>query len=322
MLPSRRPKLARSAASLVICASFRAAAALSRWPRGRDEPVLHRRHQILGRQVGGLDQDAEHEVGLGTQLQDRLQRDEVIVGERAERLLDGFGIALVGGRLQAEREREGGIVRHRRELLGELLVRVAQIADQRTARRADRLALGDGAGEPVEDVRHAAGGLLELRRIGGGERRHGVVELAARRIEHGERTRTIVGARGGEQRLRGGDHVGRRLPDVGGARHVLQARSGDELERMPEPVVGDERRAARQHRGGGDRAECCEQAAAQPEAAPGRHRFLRAVVCSRRHGPTPAGRGRPRAGPSFAQDFGFSRCVTALKLPSGWITVR
>jgi len=63
--------------------------------------------------------------------------------------------------------------------------------------------------------------------------------------------------------LRLADYVGRRHGDIGGTRHVRQARAGDHLERAPEAIVRHECGRAREHRGGGDGAERREQPAAQ-----------------------------------------------------------
>jgi hypothetical protein len=63
----------------------------------------------------------------------------------AQRLLHDFQIVLlVGGALQAEGQGEAGVVGHRRQLFGELLVRFAQTGDHARAGGGNGLALGDG----------------------------------------------------------------------------------------------------------------------------------------------------------------------------------
>ena len=268
MLPLRRPKLTRSATSLVTAGSLRAAAALSRWLAAATKRSLTGGICSLLRRSAASTRTAENEIRLGAQLQHRLQRDEIVVGERAQRAPDVGELALVGGRLDRQREREGRVVHHRHELLGELLVRGAHRADQGRALGRDRLAFRDRPGQPVEIFRHAAGGFLELRGLLAGKRGHRVVERGARGIERLERARALVRAGGGEQCLRLADHVGRRRGDVGGTRHMRQARAGDDLERAPEAIVRHERGRARQHRGGRDGAERREQPAAQAEPEP------------------------------------------------------
>ena len=51
---------------------------------GGAEAVPHRRHQIQRRQVGRLDQNAEHQIGLGAQLEHRLQLRKLLVRQRRQ----------------------------------------------------------------------------------------------------------------------------------------------------------------------------------------------------------------------------------------------
>ena len=65
----------------------------------RCEPVLDRRQQISRRQVGRFNKDTQDEVGFGTQLEDRLQRHELVAGQPGKHLLDDLQVLVVGGGL-------------------------------------------------------------------------------------------------------------------------------------------------------------------------------------------------------------------------------
>ena len=128
-------------------------------------------------------------------------------------------------------QREGGVVRHRGELSGELLVRVAQRGDKARTLTGDRAALGDRARQALEIVRHAAGGFLEPVRVVALQVAHGVGEVEARFVDRLGRACAVGIVAGGEQRLGGRGGIVGGLRDVGRARHARQARAGDGLQR-------------------------------------------------------------------------------------------
>ena len=175
-------------------------------PRGRIEAVPDRRQQIGGRKIGCFDQDAQNEVGFGAQIQDRLQRRQFVVGERGERLLNDFQILVVRRRLQAHRQREPGVIGHRRQFFGELLMGFAKAGDQRAAGGGDGLAFGDRLHQAVQICEDAIGGLVETCGILGGERADGLLEFltgGGQRLEGIARARPRRWRRaGGQLRLR------------------------------------------------------------------------------------------------------------------------
>src|SRR6516164_5060975 len=233
-----------------------------------DEAVLDGRHLLPVAQIGGLDEDSEKEISFGAQLQYRLQRDEIVIGKRAQPAADVGEVALVGGLLNRQRKRESYIVHHRHEFLGKLLVRGAHRADEGRPLGRDRPAFRHRLGQAIDIFGHAPGGFLELRGVLAVKRGHRVVERHTSGIERLERASTLVRAGGGEQGLRLADYVRRRHGDIGGPRHVGQARAGDDLERAPEMIIRHERGRAREHRDGRDRAEGREQPAPQAEPVP------------------------------------------------------
>ena len=77
-----------------------------------------------------------------SQIQDRLQRNEFVIGKRSQRLLNDLQILILRRRLQAHRQCESGIVGHRRQFFGQLLVRFSQAGDKRVAGGGNRLTFG------------------------------------------------------------------------------------------------------------------------------------------------------------------------------------
>ena len=211
--------------------------------RRRDEAVLDRRHLLLVAQIGGLDEDSEKEIRFGAQLQRRLQRDEIVVGERAERAPRRRQLALVGGRSIASvsAKAASSTIGTSFSASFSCASRNAPTRVARSAAIAWRSATDRARRSRFSDMRPAVS--LSFAASSPGSAGHRVVERGARGIDRLERARALVRAGGGEQCLRGGRP--RRPPpgDVGGARHVRQARAGDDLERAPEAIVRDERGA-------------------------------------------------------------------------------
>jgi len=176
----------------------------------------------------------------------------------------------------------------------------AQRVDHLDALGGERLAIRDRTRQPVEIVRHAADGVLELRRVLRGKRVHRLDQILALGVERTQRALALGRIGGGEQRLRRGHHFGGFLGDPGGPRHLRQARSGDDAERAPETVIGDERVAAGEHRRDRDGAEGGEQAAAQAEAMPRQRDLLHhAIARGRIHAITHHTAAQPPTSPAI-----------------------
>ncbi len=134
---------------------------LAKVPCCRGEPVLDRRQQIGGRQVGRFNKDSQYEVGFGTEFQDCLQRYEFVFSQRSKRLLNVLQVLFVRRGLQADRQGESGVVGHRPQFFGELLMRFPKAGNERFPGGGNGLAVGDRLHQPVEIHQDSIGGFIE-----------------------------------------------------------------------------------------------------------------------------------------------------------------
>ena len=137
-----------------------------------------------------------------------LQRRQLIVGQRGERLLNDFEILVVRRRLQAHGQGEAGIVGHRRQLFGELLMQFPKAGDKRAPGSGNRLAFADRLHQAIEIGEDAIGGLVEPCCIRRSERADGLREFLTGR---GQRLEGVLAfgriGRGEQARCRGGNLI-------------------------------------------------------------------------------------------------------------------
>ncbi len=277
------------------------------------EAVAHRWQQVLVRIIGGLDQQPQREVRIGAQIEHRLQRIELLVGDVGQPLLDHLGVrCVVGDALQTGDEGEIGIVNHRRQFLAEAVGGGADCLRHRHALVAQRQSLADRGGQQIQVAAQLFRGLTQRRRrllavSAVGERGDDLIECVLIACQRRDRRVALGHVGGGQYRRRRGRDLRAAFCQPQREAHGWQIVFGDATQGRADIVVGQHRDDGCQDGQAGDAAEREEQLAPDAQAT------LAGGLGGRRNAHDEPGPVQPPA---------LARLVTGLKLPSGWMTMR